>query len=98
MQAVVDRPDEIRRAMPFKRLILTDMKMDLTRLAKKKELQQALNESGKQPNLHHAWANPLPHSELQHETHGISFARQGAQSEHMQGEGHAALMHTFICT
>ena len=48
MQAVVDRPDETRRVIPFKRLILTDFKCDLTRLAKKKELQQALDESGMQ--------------------------------------------------
>ena len=32
----------------FKRLILTDFKCDLTRLAKKKELKQALEESGMQ--------------------------------------------------
>ena len=45
-QAVIDRPDEIRRVMPFKRLILTDFKCELTRLAKKKELSAALKESG----------------------------------------------------
>ena len=49
MQAVVDLPDEIRRVMPFKRLILTDFKCELTRLAKKKELKAALEESGQQP-------------------------------------------------
>ena len=32
--------------MPFKRLILTDFKCELTRLAKKKELSAALQESG----------------------------------------------------
>ncbi|KAK9838656.1 hypothetical protein WJX74_000751 [Apatococcus lobatus] len=45
-RAVIDRPDEIRRVVPFKRLILTDFKCELTRLAKKKELSAALEESG----------------------------------------------------
>lgn len=65
MQAVVDLPDEIRRVMPFKRLILTDFKCELTRLAKKKELKAALEESGQPPcsignhaigSCLHAWA------------------------------------------
>ena len=47
----MDRPDETRRVMNFKRLLLTDFKCDLTRLAKKKELQQALDESGRLGHL-----------------------------------------------
>ncbi len=45
-QALVDRPDEIRRVINFKRLALTDLKIDIPRLAKKKVLKEALETSG----------------------------------------------------
>ncbi|KAK9820141.1 hypothetical protein WJX72_006581 [[Myrmecia] bisecta] len=41
-RAVVDRPDETRRVINFKRLALTDFKIDIQRMAKKKELTAAL--------------------------------------------------------
>jgi large subunit ribosomal protein L14e len=47
VQALVDRPDEVRRIVNFKRLVLTDFKIDIPRLAKKKVLSAALEESGK---------------------------------------------------
>lgn len=46
MQALVDRPDEVRRMVNFKRMALTDFKIDIPRLAKKKVLTAALEESG----------------------------------------------------
>lgn len=46
MQALVDRPDEVRRILNFKRLALTDFKIDIPRVAKKKVLESALKESG----------------------------------------------------
>ncbi len=46
LQALVDRPDEVRRIINFKRLVLTDFKIDIPRLAKKKVLTAALEESG----------------------------------------------------
>ena len=46
MQALVDRPDETRRMINFKRLALTPYKVDIPRLAKKKVLKAALEESG----------------------------------------------------
>jgi ribosomal protein L14E/L6E/L27E len=46
VQALVDRPDEVRRVMNFKRLALTDIKLDIPRLAKKKVLSEALSTSG----------------------------------------------------
>jgi hypothetical protein len=46
VQALVDRPDEVRRIINFKRLVLTDFKIDIPRLAKKKVLSAALEESG----------------------------------------------------
>ena len=46
MQALVDRPDEVRRMVTFKRLALTDFKIDIPRLAKKKVLTAALEDSG----------------------------------------------------
>ena len=42
----MDRPDEVRRIVNFKRLVLTDFKIDIPRLAKKKVLSAALEESG----------------------------------------------------
>eukprot|EP00891_Asterochloris_glomerata_P001006 jgi/Astpho2/1006/gw1.00016.284.1_t len=41
-RALVDRPDETRRVMNFKRLALTDHKLDVPRLAKKKAIKKAL--------------------------------------------------------
>lgn len=46
LQALVDRPDEVRRIINFKRLVLTDFKIEIPRLAKKKVLSAALEESG----------------------------------------------------
>jgi large subunit ribosomal protein L14e len=45
MQALVDRPDEIRRKMNMKRLILTDLKVDIPRLAKKAVLKKAMEDA-----------------------------------------------------
>ena len=45
-QARVDRPDEVRRQMNFKRLALTDFKVDIPRGVKKGALAAALKESG----------------------------------------------------
>lgn len=45
-QALVDRPDMVRKQINFKRLVLTDFKIDIPRLAKKKVLSAALEESG----------------------------------------------------
>jgi large subunit ribosomal protein L14e len=42
-RALVDRPDEVRRVINFKRLALTDIKLDIPRLAKKKVLSEALS-------------------------------------------------------
>ena len=39
----------VRRQMNFKRLVLTDFKIDIPRLAKKKVLTAALEESGAPP-------------------------------------------------
>ena len=47
VQALVDRPDEVRRMVNFKRMVLTDFKIDIPRLAKKKVLTAALEESGR---------------------------------------------------
>ena len=45
VQALVDRPDEVRRTMNFKRMVMTDFKVDIPRLAKKAVLKKALEES-----------------------------------------------------
>lgn len=46
LQALVDRPDEVRRVMNFKRLAITDFKVDIPRLAKKAVLQKAIDDAG----------------------------------------------------
>lgn len=46
-QALIDRPDVVRRVENFKRLTLTDFKLDIPKLAKKKALKAALDENGK---------------------------------------------------
>jgi large subunit ribosomal protein L14e len=45
LQALVDRPDEIRRTINFKRLVITDFKVDIPRLAKKSVLKKALEDA-----------------------------------------------------
>lgn len=55
VQALVDRPDMVRRQMNFKRLVLTDFKIDIPRLAKKKVLTAALEESGAPPCCLQHW-------------------------------------------
>ena len=45
-QALIDHPDEVRRPINFKRLALTDYKVDIPRQAKKTVLKSALEESG----------------------------------------------------
>ena len=46
LQALIDRPDEVRRPINFKRLALTDYKIEIPRQAKKSVLSKALEESG----------------------------------------------------
>jgi len=45
MQALIDRPDEVRRVENFKRLAITDYKIDIPRLAKKSVLKKALEDN-----------------------------------------------------
>lgn len=46
-QALIDRPDEVRRVENFKRLQLTSYKLDIPKLAKKKALKKALESDGR---------------------------------------------------
>ena len=46
LQVLIDRPDETRRVENFKRLQLTDYKIDISKLAKKKALKAALEKDG----------------------------------------------------
>lgn len=45
-QALVDAPTETRKVVNFKRLTLTDFKVEIPRLASKKVLTEALNSAG----------------------------------------------------
>ena len=45
-QALIDHPTEIRRMESFKRMTLTDFKIDIPRLANKKTLKAALESAG----------------------------------------------------
>jgi large subunit ribosomal protein L14e len=51
-RALVDAPEIVRTVVNFKRLTLTDIKIDVRRLAKKKELKEAI-EAGE---VHKKWA------------------------------------------
>ena len=46
MQALVDAPDMVRSQMNFKRLTLTDIKIDINRVPKKKTLIDAMEKAG----------------------------------------------------
>jgi hypothetical protein len=46
LQALVDRPDETRRVISFKRMTLTDLKIDIPRLAKKPVVKKAFEDAG----------------------------------------------------
>lgn len=45
LQALVDSPDVVRHMVNFKRLAITDFKVDIPRLAKKSVLKKALEEN-----------------------------------------------------
>lgn len=45
-QALVDAPDMVRGQMNFKRLSLTDIKIDIPRIPKKKTLIAAMESAG----------------------------------------------------
>ncbi|KAG2722030.1 hypothetical protein I3843_02G095700 [Carya illinoinensis] len=45
-RALVDAPDMVRSQMNFKRLSLTDIKIDIKRVPKKKELLEAMEKAG----------------------------------------------------
>lgn len=51
-QALIDRPDEERRVISFNRLRLTDLKIDVPRLAAKKVLAKAFADGGNAALLH----------------------------------------------
>lgn len=46
VQALVDAPDMVRSQINFKRLSLTDIKIDIPRIPKKKTLIAAMEEAG----------------------------------------------------
>ncbi|KAI3898791.1 hypothetical protein MKW92_027279 [Papaver armeniacum] len=50
-RALVDAPDMVRSQMSFKRLSLTDIKIDIGRIPKKKVLIGAMEAAGKLPDL-----------------------------------------------
>ena len=45
-QALIDAPDIVRSSMNFKRLSLTDIKIDIPRMPKKKQLADAIEAAG----------------------------------------------------
>ncbi|KAK9800813.1 hypothetical protein WJX73_010839 [Symbiochloris irregularis] len=59
-RALVDRPDEVRRVVSFKRLALTDFKVEIPRLARKSVLKSALEESDAFNKFHaSSWGKKL---------------------------------------
>jgi len=51
LQALVDAPDMVRSQMNFKRLSLTDIKIEINRVPKKKALIEAMEKAGEDNNL-----------------------------------------------
>jgi large subunit ribosomal protein L14e len=51
VQALVDAPTEIRKVVNFKRLTLTDYKLEIPRLAQKKVVVEAFSSAGEQTLL-----------------------------------------------
>ena len=58
-QALIDRPDEVRKVENFKRLQLTTHKLEIPKLAKKKALKAALEADGRNKLLLNAEWNCL---------------------------------------
>ncbi|RZC94109.1 hypothetical protein C5167_016803 [Papaver somniferum] len=60
-RALVDAPDMVRSQMSFKRLSLTDIKVDIGRTPKKKVLIKAMEAAGKLPALlaRNSWGRKL---------------------------------------
>ncbi|KAH7295178.1 hypothetical protein KP509_27G036100 [Ceratopteris richardii] len=52
-RALVDSPDMVRGAMNFKRLSLTDLKVDIPRMPKKNQLAAAIESA----DVYNKWAN-----------------------------------------
>ena len=52
-QALVDAPDMVRGQMNFKRLSLTDIKIDIPRVPKKKTLIDAMEAAGRMIDIPH---------------------------------------------
>jgi large subunit ribosomal protein L14e len=51
LQALVDAPDMVRSQMNFKRLSLTDIKIEINRVPKKKALIEAMEKAGEDNNF-----------------------------------------------
>ena len=51
LQALVDAPDMVRSQMNFKRLSLTDIKIEINRVPKKKVLIEAMEKAGEDNNF-----------------------------------------------
>ena len=56
-RALVDSPDLVRAAMNFKKLSLTDIKVEIPRMPKKKQLADAVEAAG--TDLHYKWLNDV---------------------------------------
>ena len=56
---MIDRPDEERRVISFNRLRLTDLKIEIPRLAAKKVLAQAFADGGTFHRIHVAYTKIL---------------------------------------
>ena len=92
----MDRPDETRRVMNFKRLALTDHKLDVPRLAKKKAIIKALETNGEQLQTCRASA-PLQQGALMpcHRVGGRTFSQalQCMLVQHLQSAANRRQAH-----
>eukprot|EP01025_Chloroclados_australasicus_P019345 TRINITY_DN2054_c0_g1_i1.p2 TRINITY_DN2054_c0_g1~~TRINITY_DN2054_c0_g1_i1.p2 ORF type:complete len:146 (-),score=18.28 TRINITY_DN2054_c0_g1_i1:297-695(-) len=79
-RALVDRPDEVRRPLSFKRLALTDFKIDIPRLAKKKVLKEAYETAEVEKKFNEsAWGKKI--AKQKHKKEMTDFDRYKAMME-----------------
>lgn len=83
-QALIDRPDEVRRVENFKRLQLTSYKLDIPKLAKKKALKKALESDGR-TNFMDCY---IPASSLPHFSYLAHHSRQFCVPQTPEGVVH----------
>src|SRR5690349_3728242 len=93
LQALVDAPGQARRVVNFKRLALTDLKIDIPRLATKKVITAKFSEAGElqritsillSSSVHPAARTSSQRNEIGQPTHSNKQGTDDPQLAHLQ--------------